>query len=144
MDMPALGRFYVLQNKATGFFLSGNVAIGLAPAHTVWATGDSNPRRWQFMESADEGFFNLLADGLTAVDRHGPGSYVLDSNEERQVYLMFRNFGSYQKWRMIDGGEGYWCLHNLATGFALDSNLDMDVYTQRPNDGAFQRWKFIG
>jgi hypothetical protein len=66
----------------------------------------------------------------------------LDSNAERQVYIHAPNEGSYQKWRLLPDGEGYWQLINVATGFALDGT-SQDIYTTRPNDGAYQRWAFI-
>jgi len=141
MAFPDLNREYALQNKATGFYLMGRWLPEPEAAHTVFAAGDPESywasKRWVLRESADQGLYQLVSSG-------GDGSgLVLDSNAERQVYILGNNGESYQKWRMIDGGEGYWCLHNLATGYALDSNADRDVYTHDPNDGAYRRWKFI-
>jgi Ricin-type beta-trefoil lectin domain-like len=136
MDIPPLGRTYVLRNKATGLALTGQNHDELA--HTVMADEPGSPparnKRWRLEESADRGFYRLV---------HEETGKVLDSNTERQVYLMTPNDGSYQKWRMEDGGEGYWWLKNLSTGFALDNNLEHDVYTMEPNSGAFQRWAFV-
>jgi hypothetical protein len=68
---------------------------------------------------------------------------MLDSDLERQVYLMRSNNGSFQKWLLKDGDdEGFWSLVNLATSFALDGNLEGDIFTMRRNAGAFQRWIF--
>jgi hypothetical protein len=93
----------------------------------------TRPQLWRF-EATDSGAFRFV---------HFNSGRVLDSNAERQVYIMNWNNGSFQKWLIHDDAEGYVWIQNLATGYALDSNLDEDVYTMRPNDGAFQRWRFI-
>jgi hypothetical protein len=66
---------------------------------------------------------------------------ALDSNAERQVYVVEQNGGAYQKWRFIQEDD-YWLLINLATGFALDGTTT-DIYTMGPNDGSYQRWRLI-
>jgi hypothetical protein len=142
---PAADRTYQLVSRATGFSLCG-IQFGNTPqAHTVFAMageGDEDfpgvdfdfatASKWT-LERADVGF-RL---------RHNGTGLMLDSNLERQVYLLESNDGSFQKWRLLDGDdENHWSLLNLATGFALDGNLERDIFTMRRNDGAFQRWRF--
>lgn len=67
---------------------------------------------------------------------------LLDSNHERQVYVLPPNNGSYQKWKLHADGEGFWQVVNVATGLALDGTPE-DIYTMAPNDGAYQRWELI-
>lgn len=130
-----IGQTYRLQSKATSYELVGSshhegendsILAGLEGNHTSFLA------HW-ILEAADIG--HRL--------RHADTGRMLDSNTERQVYLLGSNDGSFQKWRINPGAEGYFTLVNLATGFALDGNAEGDVYTTGPNDGAYQRWKFI-
>jgi len=132
-DIPQPGS-YALRSKATGYVVVGWLSD--EPAYTVGARNWNEwptDQRWRF-EGTDFGCYRLV---------HDVTGRVLDSDENRQVYISTPNDGSFQKWRMNPGGEGDWCLQNLATGFALDGNADRDVYTMEPNDGAYQRWQFI-
>jgi Ricin-type beta-trefoil lectin domain-like len=132
MDIPALDRTYLLQNKATGFRLEVyGEADGLDAKVSTRRNGGIP---WRFLGTDVPGCYRLV-DEYTG--------RVLDSNANQQAYTLPPNDGNYQKWRMIDDGEGYWCLHNLSTGLALDSNADEDAYTMQPNDGAYQRWSFL-
>jgi hypothetical protein len=147
---PETGQVYRLVSRATGFSLGGMQDIRTHPppipqAKTVFAmAGDGvTPienisidtefsTRW-VLEPSDKGV-RL---------RHGKTGLMLDSNLERQVYLLESNDGSFQQWELLDGDdENHWSLLNVATGFALDGNLDRDIFTMGRNDGAFQRWRF--
>lgn len=130
-EPPPAGGRYRLKSRATGFFLKGQGHHELAL--TVVADPNPVPGTIWVLEDVDFGF-RL---------RHLPEGAALDSNLERQVYIIPANGGSFQKWELLDGDdEGFWSLKNVATGLALDGNLDRDIYTMRRNDGAFQRWQF--
>ena len=133
LESPSPNKNYQLVSKATGF------ALGVR-----WEEGDSwdlpdgrlvVPSRtgdiWA-IKAADIGYLIFL--------RCAPNQ-VLDSNAARQAYILTRNKGNYQKWRIFSDGEGYWQLVNVATGLALDGT-DQYIYTLEPNDGAYQRWLF--
>lgn len=108
------------------------VRRGEGSTEKVW-TAPEHWHPWRLLGTDIPGCYRLVDDW---------DGKVLDSNADREVYTHPSNEGNYQKWRMVDGGDGYWCLHNLSTGLALDSNGDQEAYTQRPNDGSYQRWKF--
>ena len=58
----------------------------------------------------------------------------------RDVYTLWCNDGSFQKWIVINRGFGTIILRNLATGVVLDSNAWGDVYTLGENGGSYQKW----
>jgi hypothetical protein len=135
MSIPEAGRTYRLQNRATGFALWGRALPELADSVRGDDPGGllAREQRWR-LEATDFGCHRLI---------HEDSGRVLDSNAERQVYIMNSNNGSFQKWLIRDEAEGYFRLQNLATSYMLDNNADRDVYTMRSNNGAFQRWRFI-
>jgi serine/threonine-protein kinase len=122
---PPLGEIYRIRSKATGHELSPT----LGSDNHVRPVGPNWGAYWK-LEAVDIGY------------RLDCAEEILDSNAERQVYTLPWNGGSYQKWRIVEAGEGYWSLINLATGLALDGTSE-DIYTMRPNDGDYQRWRFM-
>jgi hypothetical protein len=142
-EEPTPGGSYRIQSKATGFQLivTGHDAPGWDEGRPhVELNRDRDGGLWE-VTSADVGL-RFGTNGTFPWGGAGTHLGVLDSNAERQVYILPPNDGSYQKWRPIPDGEGYWQLVNVATGFALDASEE-DVYTMEPNDGAHQRWGFF-
>ena len=64
----------------------------------------------------------------------------MDSNTNRDVYTLWCNGGSFQKWIVINRDFGTIILRNVATGLVLDSNARGGVYTLGVNDGSYQKW----
>ena len=54
---------------------------------------------------------------------------VLDSNHDGKVYTLPYNYGDFQKWNIIQSGQGWARIQNQATGKCLDSNHGQQVYT---------------
>ncbi|CAF1218305.1 unnamed protein product [Rotaria sordida] len=65
---------------------------------------------------------------------------VLDSNEEKNVYTLKYNGGTYQQWQFQRQDDGSCVLQNLATSLILDSN-GYQIYTHNFNGGFYQKWR---
>ncbi len=69
---------------------------------------------------------------------------VLDSNTDGKAYTLQYNCGDYQKWDIIQSGNGWVNLRNVATNRYLDSNSEGHLYTLPANGGEYQKWIMEG
>lgn len=138
---PRFETRYRIQSKATGMQLGLIDPPGWSEGRPhVTPVAPDLGSIW-VVSQADIGFRLMMVE--EPLPWEGPPHFgSLDSNAERQVYVLPPNDGAYQKWRFLRDDEGYHQLVNVATSFALDGTAE-DIYTHHPNDGAYQRWGFF-
>lgn len=160
-DQPTIGGTFRIRSKKTGKWLAlpepGEYQIlgglGYSEVYTkmhivprdqgrgvVWRIEDVFTEQGAAYRFYTRGLFPWFEE-LLHVSGEDPEAGRLDSNHDRQVYAHKLNDSPHQMWLPQPMGDGYWRLHNIATGFALDGNWE-DIHTQRPNDGDYQRWGF--
>lgn len=97
---------------------------------------------FQVTDKADPGQ-QMIKPGIYTLRSRYSGN-ALDSNLEKKLYMLGANGGSFQKWVLETGPDGYFFLRNLATGYYVDDSSPIGhVVAAEKNLGIYQQWKVV-